>query len=220
MRELERAGVIVAVVWENRDCEKILSKTLDRLHSPRYIVTTSQRTSTEQEKGETEMAPATKSKSKPAKATKATRKAPAQVVDEEDEDLDDLEDLEDFEDDDDESEDDDEEPEPTVKAKRTTPGKATKTVAKSKTTAKNGSKPVAKARGNADNLQPRRLTEGMVGASAIAEEIGSDPRSIRTMFRSLGVEKNANGMYEWKPGSKQHQAIVKQIKAEIKRKSA
>lgn len=158
-----------------------------------------------------------------------TRKAKAAPVEDEDiDDLEDLEDLDDFEDEDledeDDEEEDDEEEEETprkrndarnARAKASTKPSAVKTT-KPAAKSKNGA--TAKAKGNASNLTPRRVTEGMMGASDLATAVNSDARTVRVILRKLKTEKSDNGLYEWKAG-KSFDNLVKSVKKEIAAKA-
>lgn len=162
-------------------------------------------------------------------ATKTRKAAPVEEVDD---DLDDLEDLDDFEDDlededeEDEEDEDEDEEEETPRARNvrkqtaakaaTKPGKVTVKVPAAKS--KNGAT-ATKARGNAGNLTPRRVTEGMKGAADLATAVGADARSVRIVLRKLKTEKSENGLYEWKPG-KVFDGLVKSVKKEIAAKNA
>lgn len=177
---------------------------------------------------------------KAATATKSKSKSKAQDEDEL-EDLDELDDLddddfegedededeEDEDEEDDEDEDDDaDEDEPVKVVSKKSKNDATQAKAKASkkagpvTSKKETKAPVtpakvkgSKSKGNASNLVGRKLAEGMVGAGDIAKELGVDGRAVRLFFRKEGIGKNAEGLYSWKNGSREHQSIMKKAKA-------
>ena len=214
LHELSMAGAITMVAWETIEIAKNLSNLdLDKLSAAAYIEVVKNASATSaKQKEKYEMA----AKKSSAPSTKSKGKK----VEDELEDLDDLDDLDEEEEDDDvededededdedededEEDEDDDEPVPVKKSsKKSAPVKATKSKAKAE--------PTKKGRGNAGNLTPRRVAEGMVGAAVIADELDSDGRTIRVHLRKLGTEKSENGLYEWKPGSKAFKDIVKAV---------
>lgn len=212
--ELSRSGAVTMRAWDSGEIAKNLQKiAIDKLSAPVYSSYIDGRVSEfgaiNSREGESEVmarksAAPVKSK---AKAEDIEELEDLDDLDEEDEDFEDEDEDEDDEDEEDEDdEDEDEDDEPPVKSKKTS-----KTVAKTATKTKAKAEAPKKARGNPGNLTPRRVAEGMVGAAAIAEELGIDAREVRVHLRKLGTEKSENGLYEWKAGSKPFQAVVKAV---------
>lgn len=225
--QIERAGGVTGVIWQNDDAKRILQKVLDSLADGTYIGSTNQHRA-EYTKEKHQMP--TKSRSRRS-SNKAANK-PVAVIEDEDEleDLDDLEDLEDFidsdedEDEEEEDEEEDEEPAPTRNGRRTS-SKASNVATATKTkesrrpsavTTRNAPSPAkvkgSKTKSSNGSAPPRRqVAAGKYGASYVASEAGVDGRAVRILFRKEGVQKAESGLYEL--SKKEADALVKKVKA-------
>lgn len=210
MAELRAAGALVAVVHSRKELENFLEKALDG-QVDRVYDESINRAHRAREREPDMPRTATKSKAK-APSKKSAREEPEDEL----EDLDDLDDFDEEDLDEEEDEDEDEEDEAPARRSRSKAKPVAKASTKAtKTTAKAPAKVKGKSSGNAGNLSPRRVTEGLVGVAAIAEELDTEARTVRVHLRKLEIAKSDTGVYEWKPNSRDFKSVVSQVRKSI-----